>query len=123
MLQSVGVSPYVALVPTCTPPGSLMVSCGDLKTCSGLGQSGSTLPGATPQMNVRLRDWLTPKLPAFSTPNRTCRVHSGNVPQQVHKPADTAPSSTMQFAILNNFDRPEDMPLASNESDAERYHQ
>ena len=26
-------------------------------------------------MKVRLRDWLTPKLPALSTPNRTCHGH------------------------------------------------
>jgi hypothetical protein len=60
---------------TSRPPGSLMVSCGEWKTCSGAGHSGISLPGATPQMNVRLRDWLTPKLPAFSTPKRTCRHH------------------------------------------------
>ena len=38
---------------------------------SSCGQSGSRSPGAAAQMKVRLRDWLTPKLPAFSTPNRT----------------------------------------------------
>ena len=57
---------------TSAPPGSLMVSCGDLKTCRGWGHSGRALPGATPQMKVRFLDWLTPKLPAFSTPKRTC---------------------------------------------------
>ena len=57
---------------TCTPPGRLMVSWGERKTCSSDGQSGRGLPGATPQMKVRLRDWLTPKLPALSTPKRTC---------------------------------------------------
>ena len=62
---------------TCTPPGRLMVSCGDLNTCSSVGQSGRGLPGATPQMKVRLRDWLTPKLPAFSTPNLTCGARRG----------------------------------------------
>ena len=36
------------------------------------GQSGSASPGAAPQMNVRFRDWDTPKLPAFRTPKRTC---------------------------------------------------
>ena len=60
---------------TSAPPGSLMVSWGERNTCSGCGHSGSTLPGATPQMKVRFRDWLTPKLPAFSTPKRTC-THS-----------------------------------------------
>ena len=49
-----------------------MVSCDERKTCCGLGQAGRMLSGATPQMKVRLRDWLTPKLPAFSTPKRTC---------------------------------------------------
>ena len=61
---------------TSAPPGSLMVSWGDRNTCSGWGHSGSTLPGATPQMNVRFLDWLTPKFPALSTPKRTCiKVH------------------------------------------------
>jgi hypothetical protein len=55
-----------------TPPGRLMQSCGDLNTVSGRGQSGSVSPGAAAQMNVRLRDCDTPKLPAFSTPKRTC---------------------------------------------------
>ena len=58
---------------TLTPPGKLMVSCGERKMCSSCGQSGSRSPGAAAQMKVRLRDWLTPKLPAFSTPKRTCK--------------------------------------------------
>ena len=60
---------------TSAPPGSFMVSWGEGNTYSGCGHSGRTLPGATPQMKVRFRDWLTPKLPAFSTPKRTC-THS-----------------------------------------------
>ena len=56
---------------TWTLPGRLMVSWEERKTCWGLGHWGSRLSGATPQMKVRLRDWLTPKLPAFSTPNLT----------------------------------------------------
>jgi hypothetical protein len=61
---------------TCTLPGSLMVSCGEWNTCWGEGQSGSASPGAAAQIKVRLRDWLTPKLPALSTPKRTCERSS-----------------------------------------------
>jgi hypothetical protein len=62
-----------------TSPGRLMVSCGERNTCSGAGQAGRSLSGATPQMNVRLRDWLTPKLPALSTPKRTCAAPGRSV--------------------------------------------
>ena len=55
----------------CTPPGRLIVSCGDLNTWRTCGHSGSLSPGAAAQMNVRLRDCETPKLPALSTPKRT----------------------------------------------------
>jgi hypothetical protein len=55
-----------------------MVSCGDLNTWRGAGQSGSASPGAAAQMNVRLRDWDTPKLPALRTPNRTLYPISSN---------------------------------------------
>jgi hypothetical protein len=48
-----------------------MVSWGERKTWTGVGHSGSFSPGAAAQMKVRLRDWDTPKLPAFSTPKRT----------------------------------------------------
>lgn len=41
-------------------PGRLMVSCGEWKTCMGVGQLGSFSPGAAAQMMVRLRDWGTP---------------------------------------------------------------
>ena len=55
------------------PPGRLMQSCGDAKTVRGCGHAGSVSPGAAAQMKVRLRDCDTPKLPALSTPKRTCR--------------------------------------------------
>ena len=64
-------------VGTCTLPGRLMVSWDERKTCWGLGQAGRKLPGATPQMKVRFLDWLTPKLPALSTPKRTCMTTAG----------------------------------------------
>ena len=54
-----------------------MVSWGVRKQCMRRGQSGSSSPGAAAQMKVRLRDCATPKLPAFSTPKRTCGEGEG----------------------------------------------
>lgn len=43
-----------------TPPGRLMVSCGEWNTCKGCGQFGSFSLGAAAMMKVRLRDCGTP---------------------------------------------------------------
>lgn len=63
-----------------TPPGRLIVSWGEANTCEASGHSGRVSPGAPAMMKVRLRDWATPKLPAFNTPNRTCNPQTPLMP-------------------------------------------